>query len=199
MKTKNLLLALLALAVAALAVVAIAGGGDGSGDSPETASGNTADAAFVSDMIVHHEGAIAMARIAQRRATRPEIEQLADEVVAAQASEISTMRRLRRDLPDAEGGMGMSDAEMGMEMDPAMLEQAEPFERAFIDMMVPHHEGAIAMAEALLERGENAQLREMANEIIRAQTKEIEQMRAWRKKWYGSVAATGETMDDHGH
>jgi uncharacterized protein (DUF305 family) len=50
--------------------------------------------------------------------------------------------------------MGMSDAEMGMDMDPAMLEDAEPFDRAFIDMMVPHHKGAVAMAKQLLKQDE---------------------------------------------
>jgi uncharacterized protein (DUF305 family) len=73
-----------------------------------------------------------------------------------------------------------------MDMDPAELEKAKPFDRAFIDAMVPHHQGAVAMAKQLLKSGEQPALRTMANDIIDAQTKEIAQMREWRKAWYGS-------------
>ena len=86
------------------------------------------------------------------------------------------MEHIAEHLPGHESGgdghMGMSDAEMGMDMDPAMLKDAEPFDRAFIDMMVPHHEGAVAMAERLLKDGEHRNLRAMAQDIISAQTRE---------------------------
>jgi uncharacterized protein (DUF305 family) len=61
-----------------------------------------------------------------------------------------------------------------------------PIEQQFIDMMVPHHESAIAMAEIALERAQHAELRELAGEIIAAQSAEIEQLRAWRREWFGS-------------
>ena len=51
---------------------------------------------------------------------------------------------------------------MGMDMDPAALEQAKPFDRAFIDAMVPHHQGAVAMANQLLKQGEQPGLHKMA-------------------------------------
>jgi uncharacterized protein (DUF305 family) len=82
---------------------------------------------------------------------------------------------------------------MGMDMDMTALEDAKPFDKAFIDAMIPHHQGAIAMAEELLKNGEQPALRDMAGSIISAQTKEIAQMRAWRKAWYGS--ATSGDMD----
>ena len=94
-----------------------------------------------------------------------------------------------------EGGhMGMSQSQMGMEMDMPMLRRAKPFDRAFIDMMVPHHQGAIAMAKQLLQKGEQPALRNMANDIISAQTDEIAQMRKWRKAWYGSAGSSGDSM-----
>jgi len=201
MKTKTWLALLAALAVIALAAVAAGCGGDDT-DNTGADSGNTADAAFVADMTAHHQGAIEMARIAQKRAEHPEIKQLADDIVAAQEGEISTMKSLQADLPKPEGDdghMGMSDAEMGMDMDPAMLEDAKPFDRAFIDMMVPHHEGAVVMAKQLLKDGENAKLRKMADDVIDAQTKEIAQMREWRKDWYGSAGSSTDPMADHGH
>jgi len=87
-------------------------------------------------------------------------------------------------------------------MDMPMLRRAKPFDRAFIDMMVPHHQGAIAMAKQLLKKGEQPALRKMADDIISAQTDEIAQMRKWRKAWYGSAGSYGDSMhgsDDSMH
>ena len=51
-------------------------------------------------------------------------------------------------------------------------------DRDFVDMMVPHHQGAIDMAQAELRYGHNEKLRRMAQEIIVAQQQEIVAMRA---------------------
>jgi uncharacterized protein (DUF305 family) len=198
MKTKNTWLALLVvLAVVALGALA-AGCGSDEQTSSTTESGNAADAAFVTDMTVHHEAAIEMARIAQKRAQHAEIRNLAADIVSAQEREITTMNRIEPELPKGQHGaghMGMSESEMGMDMDPTMLNDAKPFDRAFIDMMVPHHEGAVKMAKQQLKDGAEPRLRRMAKGIITAQAKEIAQMRGWRKAWYGS----SDSMDDHGH
>ena len=190
MKTKTWLSAVGALAVIAVVAVAVGFGGDD--ENTMSVSGNATDAAFIADMTAHHEGAIEMARIAQKRAEHPEIRRLADDIVAAQEGEITTMSHIAEHLEGHDGGghMGMSDSEMGMDMDPMMLEDAEPFDRAFIDMMVPHHQGAVAMAEQLLEDGRHRNMRAMAQDIIDAQTKEIARMREWREAWYGSAGIT---------
>jgi uncharacterized protein (DUF305 family) len=81
-----------------------------------------------------------------------------------------------------EGGhMGMGQSEMGMNTDMPMLRRAKPFDRAFIDQMVPHHQGAITMARKELANGSQPALREMAQHMIDAQTKEIAQMHEWRR------------------
>jgi len=56
-----------------------------------------------------------------------------------------------------------------------------PFDRQFIDMMVPHHEGAVAMAQIALKRGQHQQIHTLARAIIGAQNQEIRQMKAWRR------------------
>jgi uncharacterized protein (DUF305 family) len=50
-------------------------------------------------------------------------------------------------------------------------------DRDFVAMMVPHHEGAIAMAQSELRYGKNEQLRRMAQEIVVTQRQEIAAMR----------------------
>jgi len=62
-----------------------------------------------------------------------------------------------------------------------------PFDRAFIDAMVPHHRSAIEMARVAKKEGlKQPELLKIANAIIATQGKEIAQMIAWRKAWYGS-------------
>jgi len=58
-------------------------------------------------------------------------------------------------------------------------------ERAFLEQMVPHHADAVAMAELALVRAEHPELRELAETIVRDQTREIEQMDAWYRSWFG--------------
>jgi uncharacterized protein (DUF305 family) len=62
-----------------------------------------------------------------------------------------------------------------------------PFDRAFIDGMVPHHASAIQMAHAAKKAGlSNPELVRIASDIMETQQAEIDLMRSWRKQWYGS-------------
>jgi uncharacterized protein (DUF305 family) len=58
--------------------------------------------------------------------------------------------------------------------------------RHFIEMMIPHHEDAVAAAKLARNRAEHAEVRALAAEIERTQTAEIAQMRAWYRQWYGT-------------
>ncbi len=60
----------------------------------------------------------------------------------------------------------------------------DEFDEAFINEMIVHHQGAIDMAKLVLEKSEKPELISLANEIIVAQTKEIEQMIFWKKNWF---------------
>jgi uncharacterized protein (DUF305 family) len=180
------------MAVLATALVA-AGCGD---DDDETAAAET-DGAFIAEMTTHHEAAIEMAEIAQERAQHKEVRELADAIVATQGEEIQAIgamheRMFGEPLHEADHGtLGMAAHEMGMDMEPMHLEDAKPFDRAFIDAMIPHHQGAIRMARVELERGEDPELQDLAEAIIDAQSGEIEEMNAWRERWYGAPSPAG--------
>ncbi|HEX6657243.1 MAG TPA: DUF305 domain-containing protein [Ilumatobacter sp.] len=63
-------------------------------------------------------------------------------------------------------------------------------ERAFLVDMVGHHAMAVEMADMAKQKASHQELKDMADEVIRTQTAEIDQMRTWLKKWYG------RTVDD---
>lgn len=64
--------------------------------------------------------------------------------------------------------------------------EATDLDRAFIDMMVPHHQSAVEMAKIAQDRAERPELRTLAGEIIAAQEGEIAELKSWRKAWFGS-------------
>lgn len=76
--------------------------------------------------------------------------------------------------------------------------QAKPFDQAFIDAMVPHHMMASQMAQMAMTKAKHSQLRQMARMVIRDQNREIAQLKAWRKAWYGSADVPMNHMMDHG-
>jgi uncharacterized protein (DUF305 family) len=68
-------------------------------------------------------------------------------------------------------------------------------DKHFIEQMIPHHEGAIEMAELALERAKRTETKTLATAIIAAQQKEITDMKNWYKEWYGSdIPITGHHM-----
>lgn len=60
----------------------------------------------------------------------------------------------------------------------------DDFDKAFLDEMIVHHQGAVDMAQLVLTTSQRPELKTFANEIITAQTREIGQMRAWRGTWF---------------
>ena len=65
----------------------------------------------------------------------------------------------------------------------------------FIQQMIPHHDGAIAMSELALTRAEHPELKRLARSIKRTQTAENAQMRRWYLDWYGSEVSSGSAAD----
>lgn len=185
MPAKRIGISVALIVMAAIALLAAVGCGD------DAESGTGTDGAFVAEMTPHHESAIEMAEIAQERAQHPEIERLADDIVSTQSSEIDALAAIGDRVGDGDASLGLSSESMGMTMETGELETAQPFDRAFIDMMVPHHQGAIVMARIELEQGTDPEARQLATEIISAQTREIEEMNAWRTEWYGAPSPAG--------
>lgn len=81
---------------------------------------------------------------------------------------------------------------VGMDMD-SMMEgmmadlkgkTGDAFDKAFLAGMIVHHQGAVEMAKAVLASSKRPEMIKLANDIIAAQTKEIEMMQGWQKTWF---------------
>ncbi|MBS3974766.1 MAG: DUF305 domain-containing protein [Actinobacteria bacterium] len=147
------------------------------------------DAMFIEQMIPHHDDAIEMAELALTRAEHPEIKQLAADIKRTQTAENAQMRTWYREwfgVPDVGRSPQMMGGMMGPgAMDMADLEVAEPFDKAFIEAMIPHHQTAIMMSRMAGGASGRPEMRELTSAIIEAQSTEIEQMRTWYEEWYG--------------
>ncbi|WP_189523468.1 DUF305 domain-containing protein [Nostoc sp. PA-18-2419] len=155
------------------------------------------DLRFIDAMTPHHQGALEMAEEAQQKSKRPEIKKLADNIIKSQNQEITQMKQWRQAWYPSAGTKPMAyDSQMGhtMEMSSdqmkAMMMNQDlgaadaKFDLRFINAMIPHHEGAVKMAQDALTKSKRPEIKQLAQEIIKAQDTEIKQMQQWRKTWY---------------
>jgi uncharacterized protein (DUF305 family) len=151
-------------------------------------NGKYSDKAFIDAMVPHHQGAIEMARVAFKNAEHAEIKELSRNITSSQQAEIEELKAIKKEeFGTSNVPMEMNPEQMrsmGMMMDPQELANREPFDKAFIDAMIPHHQSAIEMAEVAYEKSKNPRIKELAENIMSAQKREIEQMKQWRKDWY---------------
>lgn len=154
------------------------------------------DLRFIDAMTPHHQGALAMAKAAQQKSKRPEMQKLAADMIKAQNQEIAQMQQWRpvwypkakaepmafnantgQSMPMSQGQInGM----MNMDLGPA----DDQFDRRFIQAMLPHHSGAVMMAQEALNKSKRPEIKKLAQAIISSQQAEMAQMQQWQQAWY---------------
>jgi uncharacterized protein (DUF305 family) len=154
------------------------------------------DLRFIDAMIPHHEGAVVMAKDMASKTKRPELKQLAQNILKAQPQEIAQMQQWRKNwyakaptTPMAWNSgmkhmMAMEPAQMkAMKMDMDLGKADAGYDLRFIQAMIPHHEAAVSMAKDLVQKTKRPELQKLAKEIITSQQAEIDQMKQWQKAW----------------
>ena len=148
---------------------------------------NEADVEFAQGMIGHHEQAIEMSEIAldPTRGASLEVVDLATRIQAAQDPEVEVMTAwltaagepIVMDMSSGEMSMmeGMMTAE---QMDAMAAVMGAEFDTMWLEMMIAHHQGAVAQAETVKAAGSNADVVALADQIIAAQQAEITEMQA---------------------
>jgi uncharacterized protein (DUF305 family) len=110
-------------------------------------NGKYSDERFIDAMVPHHQGAIAMAKVALKQAEHEEIKELSHNIISSQRAEIEELKSIKKEeFGTSQVPMEMSQEQMrgmGMMMDSQELADKEPFDKAFIDAMIPHHQSAI--------------------------------------------------------
>ncbi|MFD8009205.1 DUF305 domain-containing protein [Streptomyces sp. NPDC058955] len=141
---------------------------------------NDADVMFAQMMIPHHEQALEMAKLADGRAEDDGIKKIVAAVEKAQDPEIQKMKAWLKGWGKPESaGMGHAMAGMMSEQDMKNLAavKGKDFDRTFAELMIAHHEGAVEMAKDEQKNGANAEAKALADEVVRAQTAEITELR----------------------
>lgn len=188
-------IAALTLSLAAPLLLAACGSSavDASGKSTEAivstaqGGGSAADIAFAQLMIPHHQQAVEMSDLALATADSPEVRQLAEQIKGAQDPEIAVMTGWLEGwgaplaMGDDHSGHDMGGMSMdGMMSDADMAALASAtgpeFDRTWTEMMIAHHEGAVAMAREVLAKTASAKVAELAQDVIDGQTAEITAM-----------------------
>jgi uncharacterized protein (DUF305 family) len=151
-------------------------------------NGEYSDERFIDAMVPHHQGAIAMARVALKNAEHEKIKELSRNIISSQQAEIEELKTIKKEeFGTSQVPMEMSQEQMrsmGMMMNPQHLAQSKPFDKAFIDAMIPHHQSAIYMAQVAHEESNIPAIKDLAENIMSAQQREIEHMTHWRQQWY---------------
>ncbi len=166
-----------------------------------------ADVEFVQGMVTHHRQAVEMSGLAPGRAGDPGVAALAERIRLGQAPEVDVMvawlERRGADVPPerswlsgrgevtgggedasadhhgggAGGGAGMASA---AEVRALAAADGDAFDALFVELMVRHHRGALAMVDEHAAGGVDLQVREMADEMTAVQTAEIAHLEGLR-------------------
>ena len=145
----------------------------------ESSEFSAADVMFAQMRIPHHQQAVDLGEIAVNSEASPEVLALDKEISNDQTHEIEHMQAWLT----AAGASEHMDHEMGMDgmltetqLETLKAAKGEEFDRLFLEGMIAHHEGAISMAQDVVD-SKNTEVAELAASIIESQTKQIEYMK----------------------
>ncbi|WP_426492501.1 DUF305 domain-containing protein [Hymenobacter sp. 102] len=152
--------------------------------------GNT-DHDFAHMMLEHHKGAVAMADIELRDGKDATMRQMAEKIKADQQQEIAELEAVATRLDNVPTNYKPQDptdpftSQMKASMDGMMKNMPQPVanpDMNFNMLMTVHHQSAVDMAKAELAHGRDTKLKEMAQQMIDAQQKEIQQFKDWHNQ-----------------
>lgn len=146
---------------------------------------------FIIMMIPHHQGAIDMARVLLLYGKDREMLHLAQRVISSQQNELVVMQQWQeahtiartikneKSKPETPFSALLDKAHAAMHRKMEEAERTGDPDHDFAALMIPHHQGAIDMAQAFLQYGKDPELRTLAQQIIVEQQYEIQLMKAW--------------------
>ena len=145
---------------------------------------------FAMMMKSHHQGAIDMAKAEISSGKDETLKQMAQKIIDEQESEINEFEAFLNNAKDAaknydpakkdEGFAKVMDKNMMMMMDMPKADETHSTDQQFANMMIPHHQSAVFMAEGFINHGKDAKLLLMAKKMVADQNREIEEFKKWK-------------------
>ena len=209
--------AILVSAVAGAALASLlfsdAPSGEGSAEMGlQAPAEDSAEAGFARDMMVHHAQAVQMAEIVRDKTGSEEIRTMAADIALTQQAQIGQMQGWLAvwGLPatgsepamtwmghPTEGRMpGMASPE---DLDNLQKASPEEADTLLLQLMIPHHEAALPMAEAVLESTARPEVERLAGAIAASQRGEIEMMKGLLNQRGVPVEEDSAAPDEHSH
>ncbi len=149
------------------------------------------DAQFIDQMILHHQGAIMSTQAMIADSERPELRNLAQDIITSQREQITQMRNWRAQwYPDLEptfsgmggsmmGGSGDDKPTGGSMMGGSMMGGSAGTEGMYLQMMIVHHQLGVDMAEQAKQKADHSELADLAAVIAEEQAAQILQMQGY--------------------
>jgi uncharacterized protein (DUF305 family) len=165
-------------------------------------AGNT-DHDFAHMMMAHHQGAVEMSALELKEGKDATLRAMAQKISDDQQKEIKDLEAIATRLDGAPTNYKPQDpadpftSKMKSSMD-GMMNMGQPTGNVDADyalMMVPHHQSAVDMAKAEVAHGRDTKLKEMAQGMIDAQQKEIQQFKDWQAKNGGKMKPTAAVYE----
>jgi uncharacterized protein (DUF305 family) len=154
------------------------------------------DRQFIDLLVAHHRESISMLELAGGRAEHRELQSFALDGISARKNDLENLKDWRArwygqgESPPNAGAVTLPDmpehvvVATGAEME--RLKSARPFDRALIELLLPHHQRAIDAAKVASLRATHAEIKALATRIVERHEREVETLKRFYTKWYGS-------------
>ena len=144
----------------------------------------TSEKDFILNMIPHHQEAIDTSEIVAAQTSDPELKKFAQDVIQVQTSEVAQMEQWLKDWFQEEY---TGNSNYQLMMGDLTQFQGKELERAYVEGMIAHHQGAIDMAKQVLTLNPRPEVQQMAEAIVTVQQTEVETLQGWLGTKYGDV------------
>lgn len=139
---------------------------------------------FLQNMIRHHQGALAMSRLAIAKATHPELRRFAQRTINNQGREEQEFASWLKNRYKASFSKQPMPVDVQMSANLNTL-SGRDFEIQFLKDMIVHHTEAVQMSRDAEQKAVNPDVKAAATEIAKNQSAEIDQLKSWASSWYG--------------
>ena len=156
------------------------------------------DLQFIDTMIEHHRTAVLMSEAAVQKGSDQTIRDFGRKGGEDQKKDIAQLTAWREQwYPNAAVALNMQlpgAASMKMDMSHMQMSSGHAFDMMFVDMMIPHHQGALEMSRDALQKSKRPEIRQFAQQTIDKQGKEIAELQAWKQSM-GMPSSTGASNE----